>query len=289
MKSSNYTEEKLHTYNAWIFIFFLITVAALSILNFLYKNNPEALYILIIIFFMISFISKGFFILKPNQSLVATLFGKYVGSQTEEGFYWNNPFNQKIIISTKVNNFSTTKLKVNDKNGNPIEIASVFVWKVEDSAKACFSVEKYEKFLETQCETAVRKVAAHYPYDSNNEDTITLKNNKEEIAKMLKDSLTKNISFAGIEIIDANLTHLAYSPEIAQAMLKKQQAQAIISARKQLVEGAVEMVEEAITSIENKKLAVFDNNQKVNIISNLLTVLVSDTDTTPVVQLNKND
>lgn len=281
MATEKIQEEELGAFDGWII---LLCILFIGVLTIFFTNN---FFIYGLVGFLLFFMLGGFFILNPNQAVVGTFFGKYSGSQKNAGFYWVNPFIKKNVISTKVQNLSTQQLKVNDKSGNPIEVAAVFVWQVDDTARAMFSVENHEEFLKNQCESALRKVVSNFNYDS--EDGENLKSNTEGISKLLKEGLSKLTSFAGLEILDARLTHLAYAPEIAQAMLKKQQAQAVVAARTKIVEGAVNMVQEVLTEMEDRELAEFTNEDKIHLITNLMTVLVSDNETTPTIQLNEKN
>lgn len=276
---NQYKEDDLKVLDGWISIVVILLIVGFS---YFIKINLIILMILIPLI-LISF--AGFFIINPNEAVVATFFGNYVGTKKNSGFYWTNPFNNRKKISTKIKNLSISQIKVNDKNGNPVEIGAVFVWRVEDTAKASFAVENYETFLRNQCESALRKMAMHYAYDSDAE--INLKNNTEEITKNLKEVLSKLTAIAGLIIEDSRITHLAYAPEIAQAMLRKQQAEAILSARKKIVEGALNMVEDVLFEIEERKLVNFSNEDKTKLLTNLMTVLVSENETKPVIQLEK--
>ncbi len=232
------------------------------------------------------FMSHGFFILNPNESLVSIFFGNYSGSAKESGFYWMNPLNKKIKISTKINNHPTPIIKVNDKSGNPIDVAAIITWRVVDTARAVFGVEDYGNFLALQSEAALRKIVSQYSYDDD-EKAVCLRGNVEEIANLLKESVQNSVSASGIQIIDARFANLSYSAEIASVMLKKQQAQAIILARKKIVESAVDMVEKVLEELDEKEIVKLDNGQKATLITNLMTVLVSDKDATPTISLQK--
>lgn len=283
---NSYQEKNLAAINGLIPLIISIAVLIIGVWELFSSNfSFPSIVISIMLVFLLMFIINGFFIINPNEAVVATFFGKYVGTKKDAGFFWMNPFNKGEKISTKVNNLVTQQLKVNDKNGNPIEIAAVISWHVNDPAKALFAVENYGVFLKNQAESAVRKIATQYMYDGNEE--ITLKNNIDDISSNLKETLKTIISFTGISISDTRLTHLAYAPEIAQVMLRKQQAEAIVAAREKIVEGALNMVEEVLHKMEEKKLAKFEETDKVKLINNLMTVLVSESEATPVVQLEK--
>ncbi|MEZ4912289.1 MAG: SPFH domain-containing protein [Saprospiraceae bacterium] len=231
------------------------------------------------------FIFVGLFIILPNTSRVLTLFGKYVGTVSTPGFHWMNPFIMKKSISMKANNMETSQLKVNDKQGNPILIAAVVVWKVNNAYKATFDVEHYQKFVEIQSESALRKMAMQYSYDNLEDEhaEITLRSNSLEINEMLETEISERLSMAGIEVIEARITHLAYAQEIANAMLQRQQATAVIAARSKIVEGAVGMVEMALDSLSKKEIVHLDNERKAAMVSNLLVVLCSDRSVNPVI------
>lgn len=231
------------------------------------------------------FLLRGFFILQPNESKVITLFGKYVGTVRDAGWYWTNPFASKTTISLRVHNFNTPQLKVNDLDGNPIEIAAVVAWRVIDTARASFDVENYQQFIHIQAETAVRHLAGKYPYDiAHTESQATLRGSGEDVMRELRQELQSRLSIAGIEILDARLTHLAYSSEIAGAMLQRQQAAAILAARKIIVQGAVGMVEDVITSLgERGVLRDMTPADRAHMASALLVVLTSDRGAQPVV------
>ncbi len=225
----------------------------------------------------------GLYMVEPNQSAVLTLFGRYVGSVQEPGLRWNNPFYAKKKVSLRVRNFESGRLKVNELEGSPIEIAAVIVWRVVDSAEAVFNVDDYESFVHVQSESALRAMATSYPYDSHDEGGISLRSHQEEISKHLKEQLDERLTTAGIDVVDARISHLAYAQEIAQAMLQRQQAGAIIAARARIVEGAVGMVEMALDQLKAKGVVELDNERRAVMVSNLLVVLCSDRATQPVV------
>ena len=232
-----------------------------------------------------SFMAAGFLVINPNESSVLTLFGEYKGTLKRNGFYWINPFFVKKKISLRARNFNSELLKVNDKLGNPIMIGIVLVWKVEETYKAAFQVDDYNRFVEIQSESAVRKLAGHYAYDNfDDEQTeITLRGGGEEVNHVLEKELSERLHIAGINVIEARIAHLAYSAEIAQAMLKRQQATAIVAARTKIVEGAVSMVEMALNRLSERKIIDLDDERKAVMISNLLVVLCSDKDASPIV------
>lgn len=225
----------------------------------------------------------GLFTVQPNQARVLTLFGTYKGSVKHEGLWWTNPFMTKKAISLRVRNFETSKLKVNDRHSNPIEIGAVVVWQVVDSAEAMFEVENYEDYVRVQSESAVRTLATAYPYDAHNADEMSLSHNAAEIAQQLADEVQARLAKAGMKVIEARLAHLAYAPEIANAMLRRQQAAAIIAARVQIVEGAVSMVDMALKDIAQKGIVVLDEERKAQMVSNLLVTLCAEQPMQPVV------
>ncbi len=227
----------------------------------------------------------GFLIINPNQSMVLTLFGKYIGTVKADGFFWVNPLTSKRRLSLKANNLNGQQLKVNDKLGNPIEIAAVVVWKVEETAKAVFSVENYMQYVNIQSEAAVRHLANIFPYDhaEGEETSITLKDGADKVSELLELELNERLSRAGIQVLEARISHLAYAPEIASAMLQRQQATAVIAARKLIVEGAVGMVEMALEKLSEKGIVHLDEERKAAMVSNLLVVLCGDRHVQPVV------
>lgn len=234
----------------------------------------------IILFF---FLLAGLFMVNPNEARVLQLFGKYVGTAKNEGLRWANPFYSKKKISLRVRNFETGRMKVNDIDGNPIEIASIVVWKVVDTAEASFQVDNYEQFVKIQSESAVRNLATQYPYDSHSDEITSLRGNTLTISEQLKAEIQDRLDQAGVEVIEARISHLAYAPEIAEAMLRRQQAGAIVAARQLIVEGAVGMVEMALDELQKKQIIEFDHERKAAMVSNLLVVLCGESATQPVI------
>lgn len=226
---------------------------------------------------------SGHFTLQPNEACVLSFFGPYVGTVRTAGFYWANPFYTKRKISLRARNFEGAKLKVNDKQGNPIEIAAVVVWNVTDTAQACFDVDNYEEYVKVQSETAVRHLANKYAYDHGEANEVTLRSGVDVVCADLRDELQERLSKAGVSVIEARLTHLAYAPEIAGAMLRRQQAEAVIAARQKIVQGAVSMVQMALTELSEKNVIEFDADRKAAMVSNLLIVLCGENDVQPVV------
>jgi regulator of protease activity HflC (stomatin/prohibitin superfamily) len=225
----------------------------------------------------------GLFALQPNEACLLNLFGSYVGTVRESGFWWTNPFNSKLKVSLRARNLEGAKLKVNDKQGNPIEIAAVVVWRVADTAQACFDVQSYEDYVKVQSETAVRHLANSYAYDHGEEHEITLRSSVDEVSIALKKELQERLAKAGVQVEEARLTHLAYAPEIAQAMLRRQQAEAVIAARQKIVHGAVSMVQMALDDLAAKHVVQLDEERKASMVSNLLVVLCSEAEVHPVI------
>lgn len=225
---------------------------------------------------------KGVAIVPPNQALVLTFLGKYHGSITQSGFWWVNPLAGRQYVSLKITNFQSEQLKVNEAHGNPIEIAAVVVWNVVDAAKAAFEVESCTAFVHLQCETALRHLANHFPYEPHAPGEISLRSHPEEVSQKLRAELQGRCDVAGVKIIEAQLSHLAYSPEIAQAMLRRQQAQAVISARQMIVDGAISMVEMALRKLETDDIVKLDPAAKSTMVNNLLVTLVSEHHIQPV-------
>lgn len=225
----------------------------------------------------------GLYMVEPNQAAVLSLFGRYVGTVKEQGLRWNNPFFSKKKISLRTRNFESGKLKVNDLDGNPIEIAAVVVWNVVDSAEAVFNVDDYESFVHIQSEAALRAMATSYPYDQHEDGNISLRSHATEIAKHLTEEIQERLAEAGVRVVEARISHLAYAPEIAQAMLQRQQASAIIAARTRIVEGAVSMVEMALSELSKRNVVDLDPERRAAMVSNLLVVLCGERGTQPIV------
>lgn len=277
-------EKKASTFNGYTTILVLLVLQVLMVLATVYM--PGLIKILTIFLSIIVFICWfGFFMVAPNQGRVMQLFVKYVGSELTEGLRWANPLYMKAKVSLRVRNFESGTLKVNDSNGNPIDIAAVVVWKVIDTAEALFEVDDYENYVTIQSEAALRNLATTHPYDAQDDDGegFCLRSNPEEVADLLKTEVQNRLSKAGVEVIEARISHLAYSPEIANAMLQRQQASAIVAARKKIVEGAVGMVELALESLAAKSVIELDEERKAAMVSNLLVVLCGESSATPVV------
>jgi nucleotide-binding universal stress UspA family protein len=225
----------------------------------------------------------GFFVVQPNEARVLTFFGRYVGSVRESGFWWTNPFTAKKRVSLRIHNFNSERLKVNDLQGNPIEIAAVVVWRVVDSARAIFDVENYVGFVAIQSETAIRTMAALYPYDAHDDTKASLRGSPKEVSEKLGAELQARLEIAGVQVSEARISHLAYAQEIAQAMLRRQQAEAIVAARQKIVEGAVGMVEMALKMLSEQHVIELDEEKKAAMTNNLLVALVSDREAQPII------
>jgi regulator of protease activity HflC (stomatin/prohibitin superfamily) len=241
------------------------------------------LIVALVVSLVAAFCLVGLYMVEPNQAAVVSLFGKYVGTVKEPGLRWNSPFYGKRKVSLRVRNFESGKLKVNELDGSPIEIAAVIVWQVLDSAEAVYNVDDYESFVHIQSESALRTMATSYPYDQHEEGQVSLRSHATEISQHLRDELAERLADAGVQVLDARISHLAYSPEIAQAMLQRQQANAIIAARTRIVAGAVGMVEMALAELQRNGVVELDEERKANMVSNLLVVLCGDRATQPIV------
>jgi regulator of protease activity HflC (stomatin/prohibitin superfamily) len=239
--------------------------------------------VLIIAFIGVLLLYSGLTLVNPNEARALVLFGRYDGTVRTQGLQYVNPFTQRKKISVRVRNFETSRLKVNDHDGNPVEIAAVVVWKVTDTAEALFEVDDFENFVHVQAEAALRNLATSYPYDAHVDDQIALRSNPVEIAGELRSEIQDRLQKAGVEVIEARISHLAYAPEIANAMLRRQQANAVIAARARIVEGAVSMVEMALEQLSQRQVVELDEERKATMVSNLLVVLCSEHETQPVV------
>ena len=276
------------TASGWLMLPVLVTAVVAAIVQLVRAlvagsgpNLTQLGWLLLAALLVICF--RGFFVVNPNEAKVLTLFGKYSGSVKRDGFHWANPLLTRRKLSLRVHNFESSKIKVNDSDGNPIEIAAVVVWRVVETAEASFEVEDYEHYVKVQSESAVRNLATHYPYDAHLEDHKSLRGNTQEIAEQLKTEVQERLAKAGVEVLEARINHLAYAPEIASAMLQRQQAGAIIAARQRIVEGAVGMVEMALELLSSRAVVELDNERKAAMVSNLLVVLCGDRSTQPVI------
>ncbi len=279
-------EKAANKLNGFLMLFILIALIALEIYLIVSMANTEnvtILWIFLPMIFVIILLSMGFSVVQPNDSRVLILFGKYTGTIRDSGFWWVNPFTLKRKVSLRIRNFNSQKIKVNDLHGNPIEIGAVVVWRVIDSAKAVFDVENYEQFVDIQSETAIRTLASEYPYDVTEEDTPSLRGTPQVIADSLKNTLQNRLEIAGVDVLESRISHLAYAQEIAQAMLRRQQAQAIIAARQKIVEGAVGMVEMALNMLSEQKIVTLDEDKKATMVNNLMVALVSESEAQPVI------
>ena len=267
-----------------LFVIIALTIFNLYTLVTMIRNQePSMLWVLIPSAIINCICLGGFFIVQPNEARVLVLFGKYIGSVRDAGLFFANPFATKKHVSLRIHNFNSEKIKVNDLEGNPIEIGAVVVYRVIDSARALFDVENYEQFVAIQSETAIRALASEYSYDSHDEAKASLRGNPQEIAEALTKQVQTRLQVAGVEIIEARISHLAYAQEIAQTMLRRQQAQAIIAARKKIVEGAVGMVQDALRLLSEQNIVNLDEDKKATMVNNLMVALVSDKDMQPVI------
>lgn len=266
----------------------LALIALVLVGGYLFAGNAQSgqlagILVGIALVLVAGFCLLGLYAVQPNQAAVLSLFGKYVGTVHENGLRWNNPFYAKRKVSQRVRNFESGKLKVNELDGSPIEIAAVIVWQVVDSAEAVYNVDDYESFVHIQSESALRTMATSYPYDQHEEGQVALRSHATEISQHLKDELAERLADAGVQVLDARISHLAYAPEIAQAMLQRQQANAIIAARTRIVAGAVGMVEMALAELQKNGVVQLDEERKAQMVSNLLVVLCGERSTQPIV------
>ncbi|HVX04773.1 MAG TPA: SPFH domain-containing protein [Rhodanobacteraceae bacterium] len=265
-------------------VLFVLLLAGSAALFFYGAANqmPAALATGIVVFVIVAFLCKGFFQVQPNQGMVMLLFGRYAGTARETGLRWTNPFLTKRAVSLRVRNFESSKLKVNDADGNPIEIAAVIVWQVVDTAEAVFQVDDYENYVHIQSESALRQMAQSYPYDSHEDGKPSLRSHGDEITAHIRDQIQERLGRAGVQVLEARISHLAYAQEIAQAMLQRQQAGAIIAARTKIVEGAVSMVQMALEQLSSQHIVELDEERRAAMVSNLLVVLCGERGTQPV-------
>lgn len=278
-------EKIIRPSGGWFMLVITILLLAFAIFSFTNAGNSLLLIsgIISVLAFFIAI--SGFIAVEPNSSRVLTLFGAYKGTVKHSGFSWVNPFYTKKKISLRANNLDTKAIKVNDKNGNPIIIGAVIVWRVDDAYKAAFEVDNYSSFVLTQSESAIRKLAGHFSYDNfeDEEAEITLRSSSDEVNQMLEKEVADRLSIAGILVIEARISHLAYSEEIASAMLQRQQATAVVAARSKIVEGAVGMVEMALEQLSKKEIVTLDEERKAQMVSNLMLVLCGDKNAQPVI------
>ncbi len=279
-------EKEIRGVPGWLVLFTLIAVIVLGIVAFIAAVRAESALLVIaslIVLLLDGLCFAGLTVVNPNAAKVVTLFGVYLGTIKAPGFWWVNPLTTRKKISLRVRNFETGRLKVNDRDGNPIEIAAVVVWRILETFEAVFNVDDYEQFLHVQSESAVRMLATSYPYDAHDDEQISLRLSAGEISDRLRHEIQERLAKAGIEVIEARISHLAYAPEIAGAMLRRQQATAVIAARQKIVEGAVGMVEMALDEISRKHVVELDEERKATMVSNLLVVLCSERGVEPVV------
>jgi regulator of protease activity HflC (stomatin/prohibitin superfamily) len=275
-------EKEIKSVSGYVMLLLMLGVIILGLAAVVLRLFP----LLVIVIPSLLIIIPGFFFINPNGSRVMTLFGDYKGTVKANGFYWANPFYTRKQISLRARNFDSDRVKVNDKLGNPVMISVILVWKVRNTFKAAYEVDNYENFVRVQTDAAVRKMAGSYPYDDwedNDDYKITLRSGMNEVNKALEDELSERLEIAGIKVLEARIGYLAYAEEIASSMLKRQQATAIIAAREKIVEGAVGMVENALQQLSDKDIVTFDNDKKATMVSNLMVVLCSDKEVTPVV------
>lgn len=274
-------EKNAFAINGFIGVLLIAVFAGVA----LYFVSIENIFLVILFAFVAVILLSGITIVQPNQGKVITFFGKYMGTIRTSGLFLTVPLTVRKTVSLRVRNFNSKKLKVNDVEGNPIEIAAVVVFRVVDTAKAVFEVDYYEEFVEIQSETAIRHVAGKYPYDTFADEEVTLRGNSDTVSEELARNIQERLAVSGVEVIEARLTHLAYSTEIASAMLQRQQAVAILSARQKIVEGAVSMAQMAVEQLEANGVLDLDEERKVNMVNNIMVAIISDRGTQPVINV----
>lgn len=275
------TEKIITALNGYLVVVMLLVLTALMLYGFISNNMILG----VASFLIFVLLTKGFIVVSPNSSKVLLLFGDYKGSVKQSGFFWINPLYNRTSLSLRARNFESEKIKVNDKMGNPIMISVILVWKVKDTFKATFEVDNYENFIRIQTDSAVRKLAGSFPYDHFEDEkaTVTLSTNFDDVNKALEREVTERLEIAGIEVVESRIGYLAYAPEIAHSMLRRQQASAVVAARHKIVEGAVGMVESALKLLADKEIIEFDEDRKAAMVSNLMVVLCGDSETKPVI------
>ena len=275
------TEKTITPLNGYLVVVMLLVLAALILYGFISNNMMLG----VASFLIFVLLTKGFIVVSPNSSKVLLLFGDYKGSVKQSGFFWINPLYNRTSLSLRARNFESEKIKVNDKMGKPIMISVILVWKVKDTFKATFEVDNYENFIRIQTDSAVRKLAGSFPYDHFEDEkaTVTLSTNFDDVNKALEHEVTQRLEIAGIEVVESRIGYLAYAPEIAHSMLRRQQASAVVAARHKIVEGAVGMVESALKLLADKEIIEFDEDRKAAMVSNLMVVLCGDSETKPVI------
>ena len=278
------TERQTSGINGFVMLVIVLVLYPLAIVGLISQvNQGTAPIVPLVLLVLATVMLSGFTVVQPNEARVLTLFGTYAGTLKRHGFFWVNPFMTKKKISLRVRNFETAKLKVNDNHSNPIEIGAVVVWRVVETAEAVFEVDDYEAYVHMQSESALRALATKYPYDSHGGDGVSLATHTDEVSAALARALEERLTKAGVEVKEARISHLAYAPEIAGAMLQRQQASAIVAARQQIVEGAVGMVETALQMLRDRQVVELDVERKAQMVSNLLVVLCGDRGASPVV------
>jgi regulator of protease activity HflC (stomatin/prohibitin superfamily) len=293
MPSSGFKEKQRTTASGFLYLILLILIAIGAIVGFVYSvnslnqadstANPLPTIVCVFVFALTILSFKGLFGVQPNQGVVLQLFGRYIGTERTPGLRWANPFYAKKVVSLRTRNFETAQLKVNDKDGNPIEFAAVVVWSVVDTAEAIFQVDNYENYVKVQSEAALRNLAVSYPYDAHDDTVKSLRGNTAEVAQHLRDEIQERLAVAGVNVTEARISHLAYAQEIAASMLQRQQASAIVAARVKIVEGAVGMVEMALERLAEKGTVTLDEERKAAMVSNLLVVLCGERAAQPIV------
>lgn len=290
LQNAGMDERKMATVNGFLMLFVLLAVIVVAAFSLLFVGGALGIVICVLLVIVALFLLGGFAVIRPNEAMVLTLFGKYSGTIKGEGFYWYNPFCSPVRygksskISLKAMTLESGQQKINDELGNPVMIGIVVIWRVTNTAKAVFDVDDYEDYLSTQSDAALRSIVRQYPYDGfNNDAEKSLQGSSQEVADRLKEEIQSKVHIAGLEILEARITHLAYAPEIASAMLQRQQAAAIIDARAMIVDGAVGMVEMALQQLEKSDMVQLDDERKAAMISNLLVVLCVNHDPQPVV------
>ena len=282
-------EQIISASNGWLVLMMLVPILLLAVFLIATPGGPIKLIGGILLLTVTLFCCKGLFTLEPNQAAVMIFFGSYAGTVCESGFFWVNPFYNKIRVSLRINNWNTPVLKVNDERGSPIEIAAVIAWRIQDTARAIFDVESALNYLQIQSESAIRQVASSHAYDDT-EATAgggkkSLRTDLDAIAGLLRESIQQHVDVAGVVVEEAKIAHLAYAPEIANAMLRRQQAEAVVMARQKLVDGAVGMVEVALKNLEDKKIVSLTPDQRAVLVTNMMTVLLSENGAQPVIQM----
>jgi regulator of protease activity HflC (stomatin/prohibitin superfamily) len=279
------TEKNANRVSGFLALFFWVLLLLLGV-YLIYaaavNQNVSFLWLIIPLFIIIGICMNGFLIVQPNDSRVLVFFGNYSGTIRESGFWFVNPFTIKRKVTLRIRNFNSDRIKVNDLHGNPIEIAAVVVWRVTDSARAVFDVDHYEEFVAIQSETAIRSLTSEYPYDGE-EDKATLRGSPQEVAEALQKQVQSRLEVAGVQVMEARISHLAYAQEIAQAMLRRQQAEAVVAARFKIVEGAVGMVQSALQALSEQNIVHLDEEKKATMVNNLMVALVSDREVQPVI------